>query len=355
MKTRHLRIIKNLKRSKLLTEPVPIRKKESKVKRINVRQEDHQAPDGSQRSADMRNASRYRAGVNSEETKAVEVGIESQALLYGQRPVENVKAGHMSEMIEPSFEQRARSEEESSMDHRKTTEMDKVNKTKVDQKKEMKRENKNFSIKDLDEACKLWMKKVNKLKSMIKQDKEKEKRSNRHPTYFEKSLDGLDKILEVEPTNARALVNKENKEKTVNKNPSLTYLSKNKKEALADLKSDSNKTCKWYSKRVKEEKATVELNINSIENKCSKIEDLKDSHPENYGMRPAKEIRSNEGRLVDKNKAFNYHQKAADMGNINGMYSIGYCNQNGFGIEEDEHKALKYYKKSTDTVQARKK
>ncbi|RIB29818.1 hypothetical protein C2G38_2154294 [Gigaspora rosea] len=65
-------------------------------------------------------------------------------------------------------------------------------------------------------------------------------------------------------------------------------------------------------------------------------------------MESAKETVSNEGRLVDKNKVFDYPQKAADMGNINGIYGIGDCYQNGFGIEEDEHKAFEYYKKSTD-------
>ncbi|KAF0556225.1 hypothetical protein F8M41_015986 [Gigaspora margarita] len=74
-------------------------------------------------------------------------------------------------------------------------------------------ERKDLLMKDLDEACMLWMKKVNELKN---------------------------KILEVEPMNARALVNKENKKKKINKNPSLTYLNKNKKEALADVKSDFN-------------------------------------------------------------------------------------------------------------------
>ncbi|KAF0549492.1 sel1 repeat domain-containing protein [Gigaspora margarita] len=129
----------------------------------------------------------------------------------------------------------------------------------------------------------------------------------------------------------------------------------NKKEALADLKSDSNKACKQYLKCVKEEKAIVELNINLIKDKCSKTEDLesfKDSYPKNYGMRPAKEICSNKGRLVDKNKAFNYHQKAADMENINRMYSIRYCNTNGFGTEEDKHKEFEHYKKSTNAGSA---
>ncbi|CAG8776025.1 40020_t:CDS:2, partial [Gigaspora margarita] len=91
----------------------------------------------------------------------------------------------------------------------------------------------------------------------------------------------IEKILEVESMNARALVNKENEKKCVNKNPSLTYLSKNKKEALANLKSDSNEAFKCF--------------------KTEDIEGLKDSHPEIYRMRPSKELHSNEGRLPKHN------------------------------------------------------
>ncbi|KAF0547182.1 calmodulin-dependent protein kinase [Gigaspora margarita] len=95
-----------------------------------------------------------------------------------------------------------------------------------------------------------------------------------------------------------------------------------------------------------------DLDSNPIEDEGSKmknLEDLKDNQQENYGLKSAKEIPSNEGRLVHKNKAFDYHQKATDMGNIN---RVGYCYQDGFGIEEDEHKAFEYYKKSTDAGSA---
>ncbi|KAF0550634.1 hypothetical protein F8M41_024312 [Gigaspora margarita] len=144
---------------------------------------------------------------------------------------------------------------------------------------------------------------------MIKQDKEKEKRSNRHPTYFENSLDGLEKILELEPMNARALVNKENKKMSVNENPSLTYLSKNKKEAPADLKSVSNKAYEWYLRHVKEEKTMVELNMNPIEGEYSKTKDLeglKDNYRENTKMKSAEATLGDGDRIVDKNKAFDY-------------------------------------------------
>ncbi|KAF0351317.1 hypothetical protein F8M41_015333 [Gigaspora margarita] len=93
------------------------------------------------------------------------------------------------------------------------------------------------------------MKKVNKLRSIIKWDKKnelKEKRSNHCSAYFKKSLEDLDKILEVkvEPMNSRALENKEDKEKNITENSRLTYLSKNKKQATANLKSDSNEAYK---------------------------------------------------------------------------------------------------------------
>ncbi|CAG8747051.1 10376_t:CDS:2 [Gigaspora margarita] len=77
---------------------------------------------------------------------------------------------------------------------------------KVDQKKEMKRKNVPVGSGEV----------VDDKPEYDKQDKEKEKKSNCRHTVFEKSFDGLDKILEVEPINARALVNKENKEKSVN-------------------------------------------------------------------------------------------------------------------------------------------
>ncbi|KAF0527516.1 hypothetical protein F8M41_013614 [Gigaspora margarita] len=150
---------------------------------------------------------------------------------------------------------------------------------------------------------------------MIKRDKKnelKEKKSNCHSTYSEKSLEDLDKILEKESMNARALVNKENKEKSGNENPSLTYLSKNKKEAPADLKSVFNKAYEWYLRHVKKKKTMVELNVNPIEGNYSNTKDLeglKDNHQENTGKKSAKAILGNRNRIVDKNKAFNYYQK----------------------------------------------
>ncbi|RIB08483.1 hypothetical protein C2G38_2211534 [Gigaspora rosea] len=54
--------------------------------------------------------------------------------------------------------------------------------------------------------------------------------------------------------------------------------------------------------------------------------------------------------MVNKDKAFKYRQEAADIRNINRIYSIGYCYQNEFGIEEDEHQAFEYYKKLTIAI-----
>ncbi|KAF0523215.1 hypothetical protein F8M41_015440 [Gigaspora margarita] len=109
---------------------------------------------------------------------------------------------------------------------------------------------------------------------MIKQNKKnelKEKRSNRHPIYFEKLLEDLDKILEikVEPMNAIAF--EEDKKKNITKNLRLTYLSKDEKEAPADLKNDA---CEGYLKNIKEEKTIVEFNVNPNEDECLKTKDL---------------------------------------------------------------------------------
>ncbi|RIB30560.1 hypothetical protein C2G38_2152301 [Gigaspora rosea] len=238
-----------------------------------------------------------RIGVEKNAVELAEVdningtGIELQALPYHQNSVEAINH---------------------------TEELDDINKTKMDQKKETKKDNvpvgsekvvdakpklildkkdpdryrhfgrNNLSTKDLDEACELWMKKVNELRRMTQQDKKnnlKEKRSNHCPTYFEKSLKDLDNILEVkiEPTNAKALIKKEDKEKSANENLSLTYLS------------------------------------------------LTDSHQENFGIKSAEGPLSVEGRT-------------ANMGNVNRMYSLGYCYYDRFEIEENEHKVFEYYK-----------
>ena len=40
--------------------------------------------------------------------------------------------------------------------------------------------------------------------------------------------------------------------------------------------------------------------------------------------------------------------KSAEMGHVNGIYMVGYCYQNGIGVEKDEHKAFIYYQKSAE-------
>ncbi|RIB23956.1 kinase-like domain-containing protein [Gigaspora rosea] len=54
------------------------------------------------------------------------------------------------------------------------------------------------------------------------------------------------------------------------------------------------------------------------------------------------------GVKKDENKAFIHYQKAAEMGSALGTYFIGLCYKLGIGVEKDEHKAFIYYKKSAD-------
>ncbi|RIB08216.1 hypothetical protein C2G38_367102 [Gigaspora rosea] len=50
----------------------------------------------------------------------------------------------------------------------------------------------------------------------------------------------------------------------------------------------------------------------------------------------------------DEQKAFAYYQKSAEMGNASGTCSIGYCYRHGIGVEKDELKAFIYYQRSAD-------
>src|SRR5690242_4980631 len=36
----------------------------------------------------------------------------------------------------------------------------------------------------------------------------------------------------------------------------------------------------------------------------------------------------------DESKAFIYYQKSADMGDVNGMFNVGFCYQYGIGVEQ---------------------
>lgn len=105
-----------------------------------------QAEDVKNESKPFEVKSEDRVRVKNDVAESAEVGningtsIESQVLLYDLRPIETIKVSYVSGAIEPNFEQRARSEEESLIDHQKTIEMDNVNKTRVDDlnlKKEM--------------------------------------------------------------------------------------------------------------------------------------------------------------------------------------------------------------------------
>ena len=43
----------------------------------------------------------------------------------------------------------------------------------------------------------------------------------------------------------------------------------------------------------------------------------------------------------DKNKAFEYYYKAAEMGDVKRMNKVGYYYENGIGVENDKKKALR--------------
>ncbi|RIA92719.1 hypothetical protein C1645_820323 [Glomus cerebriforme] len=47
-----------------------------------------------------------------------------------------------------------------------------------------------------------------------------------------------------------------------------------------------------------------------------------------------------------KNKAFELYQKAADLGNANGICNLGVCYQNGIGTSVDKQKAFELYRKA---------
>ncbi|RIB19044.1 hypothetical protein C2G38_2182900 [Gigaspora rosea] len=173
---------------------------------------------------------RNNAGVNDKNITSVEVGIESQALLYEQKPMEAEKSNHVSEKPEPSFELKARIKEGSLMDLQKTTRINDINKTEsgeFNKKKKLKTVNVPLSLEEvmddkpelvldeegldrhtcfgkderLNEACELWIKKVDQLREMNIWDKknELEEKKSRRYNNFKKFLHNLDKISEIEP------------------------------------------------------------------------------------------------------------------------------------------------------------
>ncbi|GES93134.1 kinase-like domain-containing protein [Rhizophagus clarus] len=54
------------------------------------------------------------------------------------------------------------------------------------------------------------------------------------------------------------------------------------------------------------------------------------------------------GTDIDKKKAFELYQKAADLGDAAGINNLGYCYKNGIGIDIDEEKAFELYQKAAD-------
>jgi TPR repeat protein len=51
---------------------------------------------------------------------------------------------------------------------------------------------------------------------------------------------------------------------------------------------------------------------------------------------------------IDKLKAFELYQNAAELGNSNGIYVLGYCYENGIGTNIDKFKAFEFYKKAAE-------
>ncbi|CAG8752289.1 27751_t:CDS:2, partial [Gigaspora margarita] len=128
-----------------------------------------------------------------------------------------------------------------------------------------------------------------------KWDQEKKMKNKNVPVRSEVVMNNKPELVSLEK--------KEDKEKNLTENLRLTYLSKDKKEALADLKNYFNKVYEWHPKHIKEEKTTFELNMNHIKDKCSKtkdLEELKNNQQENYVMKSAKETLSNEAWKRDK-------------------------------------------------------
>ncbi|EXX72244.1 uncharacterized protein OCT59_008524 [Rhizophagus irregularis] len=54
------------------------------------------------------------------------------------------------------------------------------------------------------------------------------------------------------------------------------------------------------------------------------------------------------GINVDQQKAFGLYQEAANLGNLRGIFNLGYCYQYGIGINIDEQKAFELYQKAAN-------
>ncbi|CAB4414044.1 unnamed protein product [Rhizophagus irregularis] len=54
------------------------------------------------------------------------------------------------------------------------------------------------------------------------------------------------------------------------------------------------------------------------------------------------------GTDIDRKKAFELYQKAADLGDSNGMYNLGRCYEIGIGTDIDKKKAFEFHQKAAD-------
>ena len=54
------------------------------------------------------------------------------------------------------------------------------------------------------------------------------------------------------------------------------------------------------------------------------------------------------GTSIDKQKAFELHQKAADLGVANAINNLGYCYLNGIGTSIDNQKAFELFQKAAN-------
>ncbi|GES93565.1 kinase-like domain-containing protein [Rhizophagus clarus] len=59
------------------------------------------------------------------------------------------------------------------------------------------------------------------------------------------------------------------------------------------------------------------------------------------------------GTDIDKKKAFELYQKAADLGDASGIYNLGYCYLDGIGTDIDKKKAFELFQKAADLGNAK--
>lgn len=56
------------------------------------------------------------------------------------------------------------------------------------------------------------------------------------------------------------------------------------------------------------------------------------------------------GAARDYQKALEYYRQAAELNDADGLSSLGYMYANGWGVEQDNKTALKYYKEAAHKV-----